>query len=86
MLLYDRIAEKSGFLQYRKPLQQGFLFRSSNPRHHQNLIYFDVSKLAKRPVLGRHRILTGLNSAAREAESVTLRSLLELAKLTVWLV
>ena len=26
---------------------------SSNPRPHQNLIHFDLSKLAKRPVLGR---------------------------------
>ena len=27
---------------------------SSNPSPHQNLIYFDLSKLAKRPLLGRH--------------------------------
>ncbi|NBP11519.1 MAG: hypothetical protein EBW73_02770 [Betaproteobacteria bacterium] len=26
----------------------------SNPRHHQNWIYFDFSKLAKRPLLARH--------------------------------
>ena len=26
---------------------------SSNPRPHQNLIHFDLSKLAKRPLLGR---------------------------------
>ena len=32
---------------------------SSNPRPHQNLIHFDLSKLAKRPLLGRHRIRTG---------------------------
>ena len=29
---------------------------SSNPRPHQNLIHFDLSKLAKRPLLGRHLI------------------------------
>ena len=28
--------------------------RGSNPRHDQNLIYFDLSKLAQRPLLGRH--------------------------------
>ncbi len=28
---------------------------SSNPRPHQNLIYFDFSKLAKRPPLGRQQ-------------------------------
>ena len=27
--------------------------RGSNPRHDQNLIYFDLSKLAQRPLLGR---------------------------------
>jgi len=32
---------------------------SSNPRHGQNLIYFDLSLLAKRPLLGRQfRFLT----------------------------
>jgi hypothetical protein len=34
-------------------LVRPFLTSSSNPRHHQNLIYFDLSKLAKRPLLGR---------------------------------
>jgi hypothetical protein len=27
---------------------------SSSPRHHPNLMYFDLSKLVKRPLLGRH--------------------------------
>jgi hypothetical protein len=31
----------------------GTLASSSNPRHHQNSIYFDPSKLAQRPLLGR---------------------------------
>ena len=30
---------------------------SSNPSPHQNLIYFDPSKLAKRPLLGRQNYL-----------------------------
>lgn len=31
--------------------------RGSNPRHDQNLIYFDLSKLAQRPLLGRDEFM-----------------------------
>ena len=31
----------------------GGVVDNSNPRPHQNSIYFDLSKLAKRPLLGR---------------------------------
>ncbi|MEY3561901.1 MAG: hypothetical protein RL068_1053, partial [Actinomycetota bacterium] len=30
---------------------------SSNPGYHQNLIYFDPSKLAKRPLLGQDNLI-----------------------------
>jgi hypothetical protein len=38
------------------PKLVGFPEDGSNPRPHQNLIYFDLSKLAQRPLLGRQKI------------------------------